>query len=77
MWDDGCSLTVILFHVYLFIYLTSGRWCCFTMTGVLAHVLPFSSFCSIWNFSIDGSKKNSYTFKLRFFFTFDFIHVLQ
>lgn len=25
MWDDGCSLTVILFHVYLFIYLTSGR----------------------------------------------------
>lgn len=57
MWDDGCSLTVILFHVYLFIYLTSGRSCCFTMKGVLAHVLPFSSFCSIWDFSIDGSKK--------------------
>lgn len=57
MWDDGCSLTVILFHVYLFIYLTSGRSCCFTMTGVLAHFLPFSSFCSTCDFSIDGSKK--------------------
>lgn len=27
------------------------------MTGVLAHFLPFSSFCSICDFSIDGSKK--------------------
>lgn len=33
------------------------------MTGVLAHFLPFSSFCSICDFSIDGSKK---TLKLRF-----------
>lgn len=57
MWDDGCSLTVILFHVYLFIYLFNLWSCCFTMTGVLAHFLPFSSFCSICDFSIDGSKK--------------------